>query len=58
MYNDKVGDKGEREGVRKAEREGRRVGGRKAHVTLNGNALGCNMYCNNVLLDVQNAHSK
>ena len=44
MYNDKVGEKGEREGVRKAEREGRRVGGRKAHVTLNGNALGCNMY--------------
>ena len=56
MYNDKVGDKGEREGVRKAEREvrkaeskkaereGRRVGGRKAHVTLNGNALGCNMH--------------
>ena len=39
-----VGDKGEREGVRKAEREGRRVGGRKGHVTLNGNALGCNMY--------------
>ena len=40
----KVGEKGEREGARKAEREGRRVGGRKAHVTLNGNALGCNMY--------------
>ena len=40
----KVGEKGEREGVRKAEREGRRVGGRKAHVTLNSNALGCNMY--------------
>ena len=44
MYNDNVGVKGEREGVMKAEREGRRVGGRKAHVTLNGNALGCNMY--------------
>ena len=44
MYKDKVREKGEREGVREAEREGRRVGGGKAHVTLNGNALGCNMY--------------
>ena len=43
MYKDK-GEEGEREGVRKAEREGRRVGGRKAHVTPNGNAVGCNMY--------------
>ena len=39
-------EKGRESGRQKGRegREGRRVGGRKAHVTLNGNVLGCNMY--------------